>query len=78
MRQASITMSWLADRNATRAAAAMAPAGAATGLDSASATAARANSGWIVASQPRRRPSARNGPGGATWSSIGAQRNFSE
>jgi hypothetical protein len=59
-------MSWLADKNATRAAAAIEVIGEATGLVSASKTAANASMGWIVASQPRRRPRWRMGPGGGT------------
>ena len=78
MRHASMAMSWLAERNATSAAAAIEAMGEAAGLVSASSAAAAASAGWIAASQPRRRPSRRSGPGGAIWSNTGDHRNFSE
>ena len=78
MRHASTTMSWLAERNATRAPAASDANGAAAGLDSASSAAAATSAGWIASSQPRRRPKRRSVPGGSVWSSSGAQTNFSE
>ena len=49
-------MSWLADRNATSPAAAIAPAGARLGCDSASSSAASASAGWITTSQPAAPP----------------------
>ena len=61
-----MAMSWLADRNATNAAAAMALNGDATGSVNASSPEASTSRGWIVASQPRRRPKWRIGPGGGT------------
>jgi len=78
MRQASMAMSWLAERNATNAAAAIETAGEAAGLVSASNAAARTSAGWMTASQPRLRPRCRAGPGGGTWSKTGDQRNFNE
>ncbi len=78
MRQASTTMSWLAEQKATSAASASDTDGRWAGSDKASSAAAMASAGWMTASQPRRRPKWRSGPGGEALSRMGAQRNFSE
>ena len=65
MRQASITMSWLAERNATSAAAAMEiTGGRRLGWTAPARPRRSASAGWIASSQPRRRPRRRSGPGG--------------
>ena len=74
MRQASITTSWLADRNAIAAATAKVGPGCKCGSLNASPITASASKGWITTSHPRRRPN----PGtGAAWSNTGDHKNFS-
>src|SRR5689334_1878561 len=63
MRQASTTMSWLAERKATNAARARERNGKRAGSESANSAAAAVRAGWMAISQPRRRPSFHRGPG---------------
>ena len=64
-------------RKATSTASATIQPGCSTGSVSPTPRMASARSGWIVPSQPRRRPQRRNSGGGA-WSRSGDHRNFSE
>ena len=72
-RQASITISWLADRNATRTAKAAIRGKLCFGLHNPRPRIAPIRRIWMVIPQPRRRP---NGSGGGTRSISGAHRNL--
>ena len=72
-----MAISWVAEKKAIAPAAAMVSTGVAAASDSASASAAKTSHGCTASSQPRRRPKRASTPGGATWSSTGAHRNFS-
>jgi hypothetical protein len=76
MRQASMTMSWLAEKNATLNATAAVMIAFLSGCVSASAAQARASSGCTTSSQKRRRPIPPAQRGGVR-SNSGDHRNFS-
>ena len=71
-----MTMSWLADKNATATAASAVMPGADLGSVSPSARIASASAGWIAKAQPRRRPSRRVRIGTGNRSISGDHRNF--
>ena len=72
-----MTMSWLAEQNATMSASAAVASGSAAGSIEPSATMARMSAACVVTSQLRRRPMSRLSTGTRTASITGAHRNFS-
>jgi hypothetical protein len=71
-----MTMSWLADRNATMTATNAAVHGLTPGSVKPSPRIASASASWITNAQPRRRPSLVVTPGSGRRSISGAQRNL--
>ena len=71
-----MTMSWLADRNATTTAASAVIHGSTSGSVKPSHRIASASAAWITSAQPRRRPSRVVIPGNGSRSMTGAHRNL--
>ena len=71
-----MTMSWLAEKKATRRAKNAVPAGFSAGLVDAMATIDAISAAWVAMAQPRRRPSSRPRTGSVIRSITGAHRNL--
>ena len=70
-----MTMSWLAERKATRVATSAVSTGAPAGSQTPTAAMVATSATWMQASQPRRWPNPRKA-GGRSASSAGDQRNL--